>query len=77
MTNLAARAQELVENVKPACRQNDDGIAWERFIVTVKSKEVVAWSFDCLTCDRSTCPRMKSPDKAPQNASECWVASEY
>ena len=55
MTSLQARAEEMMENVRPICHRNNSEISWEQFIVTIKSCEVVAWSFDCLTCDRVDC----------------------
>ena len=60
MTSLRARAEEMMQNVRPICHRNDSDISWEQFIVTVKSCEVVAWSFDCLTCDRVNCPLLSS-----------------
>lgn len=58
MTSLIARAEEFMEDVKLICQNNNNSaaISWEKFIVTVKKSEVVAWSFDCLTCDHVNCP---------------------
>ena len=45
-----------MEDVKIVCKNCNSSISWDKFIVTIKSNEVVAWSFDCLTCDHSSCP---------------------
>ncbi len=56
MTSLIARAEEFMEDVQIVCKNRNSSISWDKLIVTIKSNEVVAWSFDCLTCDRSSCP---------------------
>ncbi|MCD6165592.1 hypothetical protein DRQ15_05465 [candidate division KSB1 bacterium] len=69
---LQERAQELYENVHPICRQkNDYSIAWEKFIITVKNNEVVAWPLECLACTQKNCPcysalRRSFPEKQMQ-----------
>lgn len=56
MEFLRSRVDELMENVYPLCQRYSDEIFWERYIVTIKSSEVVAWSLDCLLCMRTDCP---------------------
>ena len=63
MEFLRARVDELMENVRPLCQVYSNEIFWERYIVTIKSSEVVAWSLDCLLCMRTDCPFLKrEPD---------------
>ena len=56
MTGLQERAHELLENITPVCPKNFPGLFWEEFIITIKHGEVVAWSFNCLTCEQNDCP---------------------
>jgi len=56
MTGLQERAYELVENISPVCPKSYPGLFWEEFIITIKSGEVIAWSFNCLVCDQTNCP---------------------
>ncbi len=63
MTGLQERAHELVENISPICPKNYQNLFWEEFIITVKSGEVIAWSFNCLTCDQIKCPLFTNSTK--------------
>ncbi len=56
MTSLHERALKLIENITPICPKNLQNLFWEEFIITIKSEEVIAWSFNCLTCDQKHCP---------------------
>jgi len=60
MTSLTARAEEFMQDVKLICQKNSSTIFGEKFIVTIKKSEIVAWSFDCLTCDHVNCPLYSS-----------------
>ena len=60
MTSMTARAEEFMQDVKLICQKNSSAIFGEKFIVTIKKSEVVAWSFDCLTCDHVNCPLYSS-----------------
>ncbi len=53
---LQKRAEQFMESVQPFCPFEDKTLYFERFIVTVKSNEMVAWPFECLICDRKDCP---------------------
>ncbi len=59
MTSLQERAYELVENILPICPQSHPGLFWDKFIITVKNSEVIAWAFDCLICEQVNCPLFK------------------
>lgn len=56
MTSLVARAEEFMEDTKLVCKNSNSSVSWDKFIVTIKKNEVIAWSFDCLTCEHSSCP---------------------
>ncbi|HHM24391.1 MAG TPA: hypothetical protein ENJ23_05040 [Bacteroidetes bacterium] len=56
MEFLQSRVNELMQDVRPLCQIHSDEIFWDRYIVTIKSSEVVAWSLDCLLCPHSDCP---------------------
>ena len=54
---LQERAHELYENVHPICMRNHShAFTWERFIITIKNNEVVAWPLECLVCTERGCP---------------------
>ena len=63
MTGLQERAHELVENISPICPKNYPGLFWDEFIITIKSGEVIAWSFNCLICDQLDCPLFSNLEK--------------
>lgn len=60
MTGLQERAHELVENISTICPKSFPGFFWEEFIITIKHGEVIAWSFNCLTCDQNECPLLSA-----------------
>ena len=53
---LQERANQFMENVQPFCPFEAEPLYFERFIVTVKPNEMVAWPFECLICERKDCP---------------------
>ncbi len=65
---LQERANAFMENVRPFCPFETEPLYFERFIVTVKPNEMVAWPFECLICERSDCPLAKVKKKADLDA---------
>ncbi len=57
---LQERANQFMENVQSVCPFEDQTQYFERFIVTVKPNEMVAWPFECLICERKDCPLARS-----------------
>lgn len=52
--SLTQKAQELLDEVYTTCPL-EGGKITERYIITIKSNEVVCWSFECLICPKTNC----------------------
>jgi len=52
---LQERAQEILDDIYIPCPFLKGPKFAEKYIITIKSNEVICWPFDCLTCPRTDC----------------------